>query len=493
MYSIKPDGAACLEKFVRAWAASRDRHKFFRGLPAVVLMFITCSVRMISTVHSHKALSERYRRRLDLKLAEGEVRTAALLEQKVQQLDGFRCADVYRTAVSMDEAGATQDAMNRMQRLADEEDYLPAHLWIAHALLAGKLNTAGYANESVIQSHLDKVLESEPKNQLGLKLMAEHFAKIGDPSASISMLKHVNATDRVSARLLQLRMADLYRRDGDLFGSNVFADRVLEEVLTLGERGEVLPAESFLRLADVSTQLRNGEISVRLLQIGIKQNPGNERLTRAYRAACDQVLNYYAIRKDAEKLLQSLRLMLAYEPQEEAVHIEIAKASAMQAIQTKVEKLLEPYVVQGSLSAAVLEELGNAALLREDHATARRHFESLLERRRIRPIALNNLAWILAHHDPVDLSRALSLSELAIAEDSADRLRGTRGVILSKMGRFEEAVDDLRTALNANPSHARVYHEALSQAYERLGNQELVLSHRGRAAVARESVAGSSP
>ena len=139
----------------------------------------------------------------------------------------------------------------------------------------------------------------------------------------------------------------------------------------------------------------------------------------------------------------------------------------------------------------MLEELGNAALVREDHATARRHFESLLERRCIQPIALNNLAWILAHHDPIDLSRALSLSELAIAEDSTDRLRGTRGVILSKMGRFEEAVDDLRTALNANPSHARVYHEALSQAYERLGNQELVLSHRSRAAVARESVAVS--
>ncbi len=101
--------------------------------------------------------------------------------------------------------------------------------------------------------------------------------------------------------------------------------------------------------------------------------------------------------------------------------------------------------------------------------------------RRIRwfnPAVANNLAWILAHADPPDLARALELGNQAVALRPNDaRFRDTRGRILVKMKRWNEALTDLELVLRSEPEQTDL-HQLLAEVYDRLGSNEMATEHR---------------
>ena len=49
-----------------------------------------------------------------------------------------------------------------------------------------------------------------------------------------------------------------------------------------------------------------------------------------------------------------------------------------------------------------------------------------------------------------------------------------------------EASHELEAALNGNPKHAKLYHDALATAYEKIGNEELSTRYRNRATLLAE-------
>ena len=88
---------------------------------------------------------------------------------------------------------------------------------------------------------------------------------------------------------------------------------------------------------------------------------------------------------------------------------------------------------------------------------------------------------MLAHNEPTSFQRALTLIEQAISIDNSNiALHGTRGLILLKLERWAEASQELESALNGNPQHGKLYHEALATAYEHIGEHELSARHRHR-------------
>jgi tetratricopeptide (TPR) repeat protein len=86
------------------------------------------------------------------------------------------------------------------------------------------------------------------------------------------------------------------------------------------------------------------------------------------------------------------------------------------------------------------------------------------------PVVLNNLAWALSEglNQP---SEALEKIDelLAIAGPNPENL-DTRGVILVRLGRAQEAVKDLEEAVKANASGLRLFH--LAKAYKKLGRDD---------------------
>jgi tetratricopeptide (TPR) repeat protein len=107
-----------------------------------------------------------------------------------------------------------------------------------------------------------------------------------------------------------------------------------------------------------------------------------------------------------------------------------------------------------------------------DHLQSRfdeeaRLYRAVLSHQPEHPVVLNNLAWVLS--EGLDQTReALDKIDLLIklAGRRAENL-DTRGVILSRMGRLDEAIKDLEEVARAEPTGVHFYH--LAQAYRKAG------------------------
>ena len=82
---------------------------------------------------------------------------------------------------------------------------------------------------------------------------------------------------------------------------------------------------------------------------------------------------------------------------------------------------------------------------------------------------------------PVQLEQALAtINSAADLAPNHGEILITRGKILAKLQRWDDAVVDLEAGLRVLPKRGDI-HEALAAAYEELGNQGTAEQHRRRA------------
>ena len=129
--------------------------------------------------------------------------------------------------------------------------------------------------------------------------------------------------------------------------------------------------------------------------------------------------------------------------------------------------------------------LGVQAFKVQEFKLARGHFERVVAMDASNAGAANNLAWLLTETEPVDLNRGLEIANRAV-ELAPDRpeYRDTRGQILTKLKRWQEAALDLEYAVNGLTETAQT-HQSLANVYEQLGNRELAAAHRQSARTAQ--------
>jgi len=146
----------------------------------------------------------------------------------------------------------------------------------------------------------------------------------------------------------------------------------------------------------------------------------------------------------------------------------------------EARRMLGEMVAQGDVPATAYMMLGTDAAQRGDRAAALKYLEQAARLAPDAPLILNNLAWTLAQEDLSSLPRALSLCDLALRLTPKDlRIRDTRGRILSKMGRWKDALADLELCVQAMDGDAE-YHAVLAHVYEQLGLQEPAAGHLRR-------------
>lgn len=95
-------------------------------------------------------------------------------------------------------------------------------------------------------------------------------------------------------------------------------------------------------------------------------------------------------------------------------------------------------------------------------------------------LAMNNLAWLLAEHQPEQIDRAIQLVEQAItAVPTSPNYHDTFGMILFQKGDMERAITEMEKALpGMPPGSLPVIHKRLAKAYEALGNTSLAELYR---------------
>jgi tetratricopeptide (TPR) repeat protein len=96
-----------------------------------------------------------------------------------------------------------------------------------------------------------------------------------------------------------------------------------------------------------------------------------------------------------------------------------------------------------------------------------RLYRIVLSRKPQSPLALNNVAWVLSEglHQP---SEALEkIDEVIQLTGRTPNSADTRGVILMRLGRLEQAIDELKWVVQTEPTDVHYYH--LAQAYRKFG------------------------
>ena len=94
-------------------------------------------------------------------------------------------------------------------------------------------------------------------------------------------------------------------------------------------------------------------------------------------------------------------------------------------------------------------------------------YRTVLSRKPRLEVALNNIAWLLSEglHKPDEGLE--KIDELIRLTNRNANNADTRGVILTRLGRLDQAIDELKWVVQADPSNIHYYH--LARAYKKMG------------------------
>ncbi len=183
--------------------------------------------------------------------------------------------------------------------------------------------------------------------------------------------------------------------------------------------------------------------------------------------------------KSAERL-SVLQLGLTYDDANPALlrQIGLLMGSSKGEESEKARAMLRAALASGRATVLAHFLLGNDAWARGQKDVARNHWEQAYRLDSKTPLVANNLACLLMYQEPTDLPRAQALIDQALEQLPGDvRLRGTRGEIFAKLGRWKDAVSDIEAALAAGAGTPSL-HAAIASSYEHLGMPEMAAEHR---------------
>jgi tetratricopeptide (TPR) repeat protein len=413
--------------------------------------------------------------------ATGELDRAVLLMSELAPDDraGHGAAHLWMARWLSKQPSAGPDSGRRIERHLVRALAKQADLVDAHALLAERyMKEQKYA---LAEPHLLKAIADHPElrfklavayRAMGLHRQAdaqvlvafEHFseearAKPDDPVAPLRWAEAAMLLGKFPEAVailqhgLELHRTHVYREAlGDLFG--VWSDTLTDSALTkFGNR-------------------------LALIEQGLRYEPGNPgllqrllALTRPTRrefvaARIVSTLGFADSPLDSGPMTSALPVFLMY-----------TRSTDPAAARAVLHNLL----VKGEAPAVVHLALANDAWEQGKVQEARMHLEHAYRLAPEMVLVCNNLAWVLAHYEPLDFPRALQLANALVERFPENtEFRSTRGHILTRMKRWQEAIPDLELALKVHPDQ-RDLHRALAEAYGQLGMSKLSALHQQRA------------
>ncbi len=393
--------------------------------------------------------------------------------------------------------------------------YPPAHLMLARILLRESPTTRSYFSADA-ERHLLLIANQESNQGIEASLLlGENYLNAGRIDRAIPFLRR--APVRSEARVL---LAEALALHGKALGIRAEVEEAEEEAKYCGEVFESElksnPADFRARFyfAQCLRILKKYWFAISVCEQGIALNPPREATEKLVNRR-NEVFFYWLMFLEAD---QQSSPALRFDVLEKAL---VAASNQGEFLQ-RLLAITDPTSQEGIKARAVLEEhlmkgqndglahyvLGlddwyrgdqekNEAARQSHQKSAELHLESAQKSMSFGPQVEHNLAWILANTDPPGLlgvagvagagasvpfqrerlKRALSLVDCAIKRGpDFVEFRNTRGCILMKMERWNEAIHDLEMAEGAHPDQANV-HAALAIAYKKLGDEKLSALH----------------
>jgi tetratricopeptide (TPR) repeat protein len=463
----------------RRWWSERSVRRLILAIPSLLVAGAAVALVIGNRSASARTLRTSYGTRARQAFAENRFEEARICFERLGQKDDSPEIRM-GLALSLHHLGKNDRAAALLEQLApvDGEGFAPAHIWLAAQLLKNAGATAEDLGRAEL--HLRRALHTQPDSieahaLLGQTLLRTSRFLLAVEHLQIAVSRHPE---------FGIVLAQIYLNSGNkekgLQSAREAAAR--DRQLVLNEPADHLAR---LRWAEAARLLGSFGEAESILKDGALIHPGDD-----YRLALGQV---YAAWAEAELAHRPPQLERGVVLVERALDCDPGNTTALSRLieltyrsdkdAEPARKRLNEMLASGSATATLHMCLGVDAWRRNQLKEAEQHLSRAFALSPQLPQVANNLAWIMAHKEQPDLSRALEVIDAVLSKYPRNaHFRDTRGQILALQGKWKEAVDDLEAALPQLTSRKET-HRALAESYKHLGLAELAQEHERRAAL----------
>jgi predicted Zn-dependent protease len=466
--------------FAQAWINTRRYKRLALAVPVCAFLSLLPLMKGWMWYRGDQAAAARYRTSLSAAQEKKDYAKVQLLERKLAQLGQDTRLSEFNTAKLLERDARIGEAYERMQHLAplNMPGYPPAHYWIIQHLLQKKLNVPPDDTFKLIRVHLDLLTKLGAKGPELDLLHANCLVHEGKARQAAELLKPLIYRNRSAAveRLkldIALHQMDEARQDA----------KAVREQMQKHAAADGLNASDYQYWTLAEGVLGDSNRVRELLGEWIKLDPENDaakkQLAAIYLREFQQVLSspQPVVADLALRIQNSFALS---EPPESAKE-QLALMYQQKYLDETLQELFDRLYNTPNLSPALAELLGTSAAVGGEWDRAESWLRQSLANKPENAAAWNNLACVLLQHPDPPLAEALAAASRAVEADNKDfRFRQTRGQILLRLERYQDAVTDLEFALNGMPNVPTI-HQSLAKAYDALGNHQLAAFHKRNA------------
>jgi tetratricopeptide (TPR) repeat protein len=472
-------------QFVSGWLMSfpvRDTPKCF---PAVGLLLLLA----VCTIAAFSQTSDWRGRLLDRQLAaafaKDDFGTAELVLARQLEKKPNDTQVLFRLGMTKDALGEEEEAINLMQRLVSVKRDDSAARWLLDKKYLSKKKKLDVADDDADEfGELLKLVHKESPKDLRIKqLLVNYLMATQDYNKAIPLLDDLSRYQPMRG----LQAAALSKQLGNTATSNRLAKRTLEKVQKLYEEEPTNPTLA-LAVAQSLLFLEQHSEAVQTLYTAIGRARKDEQKRTLSISMGDAIVAWVGFlensgtttSKDRVRVLKMLQVALRYAPNNPRV-VSVIADQVLATMDEKSEEMaaLRKSLVSGTSPGIAHFLRGTAALMKDRYEIAERELELAVKDLPKSGAILNNLAVVIALQDGGDLERALKISEMAIQQTpgASPHFYETRGQILFRMKKYEEAIPDLEHALIVD-SLAKNAHKSLAVCYDEIGDTAIADMHR---------------
>jgi tetratricopeptide (TPR) repeat protein len=362
-------------------------------------------------------------------------------------------------------------------------------------------DTQGFAPAHAQRAIAYSNLLSQGASERYLPTLLWHLKQAGDPTTealSMAWANYFRLTGQIDQSILALEMAakseprhwfsiaDLYVLDGKPeLARRSLASAISSYRLRLGKDPLSIPDRLQLAMA----QARFGEYQQagETLQSGLELIPQTEDFDKARSQI--EIIRLEQSLKQAQKLSEKLRIAkeIVSKSEDPSRIYQASLELYQQATTTEDKDLIWQFLAESLENRGPNASLGFAQstmmLQQGKIAESIEKLQANIGEFPDHGYSLNNLAWLLATHEPKDLEKAKLYAQRAIATDpQLATFHDTLGTIFIEQKDWRSAIAELELALSQSTSQSRIkIHAKLAKAYEAIGDQALASLHRERA------------
>lgn len=464
-----------LASFALNWLLSRPYGNALTAIPAITLGVGLITVILLSTSDHSQVRASRYRSTFEESVRNHDYKSASLVLRSLMDGSPQNLELQYQNALIEDRCGNTDLAIKYMEQLAMSQDHGMAAMW----MISKETNLQEIKSWSELKhARFRRLIEIglkdlDGENLLSAKvLMFSYLAEIGAYSDAGRYISEVVPTRPE----LALAAATLCKSQHDSAGFEkyvIVAERHYESELSR----QPMDINARINLARTLMIRSRFEDAAKLLNDGYRITK-DSRLTGVTGEALLVWSNYLGATdegsKNLVKRLQILRAAISISPSEPAVGSAIAQLIIDCRDNRSPEVLrLKEDILSGAGASSTHFIRGTLALLDNKFDEAKSHLELALQHDPHAPAILNNLAIAVAQKNASELEKALALVDAALTQlPNHAYFLETRGQILVKLERWQEAIPNLEVALEAKELRPAIY-PSLALAYKKIGAEHL--------------------